>query len=168
MEPAHTLRSRVLDRVAVAVATGAGVGYAPVAPGTFGTALAVPIAWSVFSLPQWGYVALCAGVTLLAVWAAGRAGRVFGEHDAGRIVIDEVAGFLCAMAPVSRGDWALLAAGFVLFRVADIAKPPPARWIDRRLEGGVGVVLDDIVAGAYAALALWGLSKSGWLPSLFG
>lgn len=158
----------MLDRVAVAVATCFGIGYAPVAPGTFGTAAAVPIAWSVSALPQWGYLALCAGVTLFAVWAAGRADRVFGEHDAGRIVIDEVAGFLCAMAPVSRGDWALLAAGFVLFRVADIAKPPPARWIDRRLEGGAGVVLDDVVAGVWAAAALWGLEQSGWLASLFG
>jgi len=158
----------VVDRVAVAVATAAGVGYAPVAPGTFGTAVAVPIAWTVSSLPQWGYLALCAGVTLIAVWAAGRANRVFGEHDAGRIVIDEVAGFLCTMAPVDRGDWLLLAVGFVLFRVADIGKPPPARWIDRKLEGGAGVVLDDVVAGVWAGAALWGLVRSGWLASLFG
>ncbi|HEU5055433.1 MAG TPA: phosphatidylglycerophosphatase A [Kofleriaceae bacterium] len=168
MEPTHTRANRALDRVAVAVATGAGVGYAPVAPGTFGTLLAVPIAWSVSALPQWGYLALCAAVTILAVWAAGRADRVFGEHDAGRIVIDEVAGFLCAMVPVSRADWTVLAAGFVLFRVADIAKPPPARWIDRRLQGGAGVVLDDVVAGAYAAVALWALVQGGWLASLFG
>ncbi len=168
MEPAETRQSRVVDRVAVAIATGAGVGFAPVAPGTFGTALAVPIAWSVSSLPQWGYLALCAGVTLVAVWAAGRANHVFGEHDAGRIVIDEVAGFLCTMVPVSRGDWRLLAAGFVLFRLADIGKPPPARWIDRKLEGGLGVVLDDVVAGVWAAVLLWGLARTGWLASLFG
>lgn len=168
MGPAEKRESGALDRVAVAVATGLGVGYAPVAPGTFGTALAVPIAWSVAALPQWGYLALCAGVTLFAVWAAGRAERVFGEHDAGRIVIDEVAGFLCAMVPVSRADWRMLAAGFVLFRVADIAKPPPARWIDRRVAGGAGVVLDDVVAGVWAAVALWALARSGWLASLFG
>jgi phosphatidylglycerophosphatase A len=168
MEPSPTRLNRALDRVAVALATGFGIGYAPVAPGTFGTALAVPIAWGASALPQWGYLALCAAVTLVAVWAAGRADRVFGEHDAGRIVIDEVAGFLCAMLPVSRADWRLLAAGFVLFRIADIVKPPPARWIDQRLEGGAGVVLDDVVAGAYAALVLWALSRSGWLASLFG
>ena len=168
MEPGSTGGHRVLDGVAVAIATCFGVGYAPVAPGTFGTAVAVPLAWSVFALPQWGYLALCAGVTVIAVWAAGRANRVFGEHDAGRIVIDEVAGFLCTMAPVNRGDWALLAAGFILFRVADIAKPPPARWIDRKLEGGAGVVLDDVVAAVYAGGLLWGLERSGWLASLFG
>lgn len=168
MEPTPTRHARALDRVAVALATGFGIGHAPVAPGTFGTALAVPIAWSVSALPQWGYLALCAAVTLLAVWAAGRAGRVFGEHDAGRIVIDEVAGFLCTMVLVSRADWALLAAGFVLFRIADIVKPPPARWIDEQLGGGAGVVLDDVVAGGFAAVALWGLDRSGWLASLFG
>lgn len=168
MQPEPAGGHGVLDRVAVALATCGGVGYAPVAPGTFGTAAAVPIAWGASALPQWGYLALCAGVTLLAIWAAGRANRVFGEHDSGRIVVDEVAGFLCTMIPVSRGDWRFLLAGFVLFRAADIGKPPPARWIDRRLEGGAGVVLDDVVAGVWAALALWGLARSGWLASLFG
>jgi phosphatidylglycerophosphatase A len=168
MEQGQTGGHRLVDRVAVAAATCFGVGHAPVAPGTFGTAVAVPIAWGVSSLTQWGYLALCAGVTLFAVWAAGRANHVYGEHDAGRIVIDEVAGFLCTMAPVDRSDWALLAAGFVLFRIADIAKPPPARWIDRKLEGGAGVVLDDVVAGVWAGAALWALAQSGWLASLFG
>jgi phosphatidylglycerophosphatase A len=151
MESVDTRPSRPFDRVAVVIATAGGVGYAPVAPGTFGTAVAVPIAWGASGLPQWGYLALCAAVTLVAIWAAGRANHVFGEHDAGRIVIDEVAGFLCTMVPVSRADWRLLAAGFVLFRLADILKPPPARWIDNKLEGGTGVVLDDVVAGVWAA-----------------
>ncbi len=168
MEPEDRRGSRAVDGFAVAIATCGGVGYAPVAPGTFGTAVAVPIAWTVSALPQWGYLALCAGVTLLAIWAAGRADRVFGEHDASRIVVDEVAGFLVTMAPVSRADWVLLAAGFVLFRAADIAKPPPARWIDRRMKGGAGVVLDDVVAGLWAAAALALLDWSGWLPSLYG
>jgi len=168
MEQDRTRGGRALDALAVAIATGGGVGFAPVAPGTFGTAVAVPIAWIVSAAPQWGYLAFCAGVTALAIWAAGRANRVFGEHDAGRIVIDEVAGFLCTMVPVSRADWVLLAAGFVLFRAADIGKPPPARWIDRRMHGGAGVVLDDLAAGVWAALALWALDRSGWLPSLYG
>lgn len=168
MEPESTGRRGALDHIAVAIATCAGIGHAPVAPGTFGTAAAVPFAWSVSALPQWGYLALCAGMTLLAIWAAGRANRVFGEHDAGRIVVDEVAGFLCTMVPVSRADWTLLLVGFVLFRAADIGKPPPARFIDRRLGGGAGVVLDDVVAGVWAAVALWALDRSGWLASLFG
>lgn len=168
MEPDTRPGGRAVDAIAVAIATCGGVGYAPVAPGTFGTAVAVPIAWSVSALPQWGYLVLCAGVTALAIWAAGRANHVFGEHDAGRIVVDEVAGFLVAMAPVSRADWTLLAVGFVLFRVADIGKPPPARWIDHKLEGGAGVVLDDVVAALWAALALWAIDRTGWLPSLYG
>ena len=165
MEPR---RPGVVDRIAVVLATAFGVGYAPVAPGTFGTAVAVPIAWAAAAAPQWGYLALCAGVTLVAIWAAGRSNRVFGEHDSGRVVADEVAGYLCTMAPVDRGDWRLLLAGFLLFRAADIFKPPPARWIDKRMAGGVGVVLDDVVAWVYAAAALWALDRTGWLQSLIG
>ena len=160
--PADPPRRDWLDRVSIAVATVLGVGYAPVAPGTWGTAAAVPLVWLVAGLPQWGYIALCVGVTIGAIAASARADRAFGEHDAGKIVVDEVAGFFWTMAAVAhRGDWTLLAAGFVLFRIADIVKPPPARAIDRRLPGGPGVVLDDVVAGWWAALALWALVRWG-------
>ncbi len=150
-----------LDRAAIAVATVLGIGYAPVAPGTWGTAAAVPLVWLAADLPQWGYIALCVGVTVVAIAASARADRAFGEHDAGKIVVDEVAGYFWTMVGVARDDWALLAVGFVLFRVADIVKPPPARAIDRRLPGGSGVVLDDVVAGWWAALALWALATWG-------
>jgi phosphatidylglycerophosphatase A len=152
----------LLDRASIAVATVLGVGYAPVAPGTWGTAVAVPLVWLAADLPHWGYIALCVGVTVAAIAASARADRAFGEHDAGKIVIDEVAGFFWTMVGVAhRDDWVLLAVGFVLFRVADIVKPPPARAIDRRLPGGPGVVLDDVVAGWWAALALWALVTWG-------
>ena len=168
MEPSTERPPGLTGKVAVMLATGFGVGYSPVAPGTAGTLAAVPLAWAVSGLPQWGYLALCAGVIALAVWSSSTANRVFGEHDSGRIVADEVAGFLCTMAPVDRADWVLLAIGFLLFRVADIAKPPPARWIDRRMQGGAGVVLDDVAAGVWAGVALWALDRTGWLPSLYG
>ncbi|HLU66490.1 MAG TPA: phosphatidylglycerophosphatase A, partial [Kofleriaceae bacterium] len=142
-------------RLAVALATAGGVGYIPFAPGTFGTAVAVPLAWLASGAPQWGYLALCLAVTGLAIWAAAGADRAFGVHDSGRIVIDEVAGYLWTMALVDRSDPLLLLAGFVLFRLADIVKPPPARAIDARMEGGTGVVLDDVVAGLWAAAALF-------------
>lgn len=161
-EPAHPPARSPVDRASIAVATVLGVGYAPVAPGTWGTAAAVPLVWLAAALPHWGYIALCVGVTVVAIAASARADRAFGEHDAGTIVVDEVAGFFWTMAGVAhRDDWTLLAAGFVLFRVADIVKPPPARAIDRRLPGGSGVVLDDVVAGWWAALALWALVKWG-------
>ncbi|HTE54254.1 MAG TPA: phosphatidylglycerophosphatase A [Kofleriaceae bacterium] len=147
-------------RASILVATVLGVGYAPIAPGTWGTAVAVPLVWIASDLPQWGYLALCVAVTAVAIAASAGADRAFGEHDSGKIVVDEVAGYFWTMLGASqRGDWLLLLVGFVLFRVADIFKPPPARAIDRRMSGGPGVVLDDVVAGWWAAAALWALDR---------
>jgi phosphatidylglycerophosphatase A len=149
-------------RVSIAIATVLGVGYAPIAPGTWGTAAAVPLVWAGAALPQWVYLAMCAAVTAIAIVAASGADRAFGDHDSGRIVVDEVAGYFWTMAAASdRADPILLLAGFLLFRVADIVKPPPARAIDRRLPGGPGVVLDDVAAGGWAAAALWLLHRTG-------
>jgi phosphatidylglycerophosphatase A len=110
---------------------------------------------------------LCGVVTAVAIAAASGADRAFGDHDSGKIVVDEVAGYVWTMAAVAdRADPVLLVAGFALFRVADIAKPPPARAIDRRMSGGPGVVLDDVAAGFWAAAALWVLDRSGLLGQL--
>lgn len=153
----------------MALATAGGVGYAPVAPGTFGTAVAVPLVWAASSLPQWGYLALCAAVTVVAIAASAGADRAFGEHDSGKVVIDEVAGYFWTMALAPRGALVPLALGFVLFRVADILKPPPARQIDQRMGGGAGVVLDDVAAGLWSMGAMWLLARTGaveWLERL--
>ena len=167
--PPEAPRRRPLDRLAVLVATAGGVGYAPVAPGTFGTAVAVPLVWVASPAPQWVYIALCAAVTLVAIAASAGADRAFGEHDSGRIVIDEVAGMFWTMAFAPRDSWVALALGFVLFRVADILKPPPARQIDRRMGGGAGVVLDDVAAGLWSMAAMAVLAATGavdWLHRL--
>jgi phosphatidylglycerophosphatase A len=151
-------------RIGVVLATVFGVGYAPFAPGTWGTLTAVPLVWASAELTHWGYLALCVLVTGVAVAAAGAADRAFGDHDSGRIVVDEVAGYFWTLVAVTeRSDLVVLVAGFVLFRIADIVKPPPARAIDRRLPGGIGVVLDDVVAGWWAAAALVALDRSGLL-----
>jgi phosphatidylglycerophosphatase A len=149
---------RGLDRLGLTIATVGPAGGVPWAPGTVGTATAVPIAYLAAPLGLVPYLALCAAITGLGIWAADRADRVLGTHDSSRIVIDEVAGYLVTMALVDRADPLLLALGFVLFRVADVVKPPPARWFDRGVRGGVGVVLDDVVAGVYAALLLAGMA----------
>lgn len=162
-------RRRPIDAIAVALATAGGVGYAPVAPGTFGTLVAVPLVWAASTLPQWGFLALCAAVTVVAIASAAGADRAFGDHDSGRIVIDEVAGYFWTMALAPRGALVPLAVGFVLFRAADILKPPPARQIDQRMGGGAGVVLDDVAAGLWAMAALWLLVRAGavdWLEKL--
>ncbi len=140
--------------IARIVATAGGVGYAPVAPGTFGTAVAVPLVWYTSELPWWAFVGLIAAVIAVGVWAARVADASWGSHDSGRIVIDEVAGYMVTMVAVERGDWVLLGLGVLVFRVFDIAKPPPVRWIDRNLSGGLGVVLDDVAAGVLGCIVM--------------
>ena len=140
----------------MALATVGGVGRAPVAPGTFGSLVALPLlpllaALRAASLA--GYAAAVLGIVAVAVWSAGRAERLLGGHDHSHIVIDEVAGMVTAGAflPGTRPAVAV-AVAFVLFRMCDIQKPFPANLIDRRVEGGLGVVGDDLVAGVYAGL----------------
>ncbi len=146
------------------VATGAGVGYSPVAPGTAGSVIGLGLYFALSPLSTGVYVAVLGGLSVVAAWIADRAERLLGKHDDGRIVIDEVAGMLTSLAFLpARVDVAL--AGFVLFRIFDIWKPPPARRAER-LPGGIGVVMDDLVAGVYANLAgqlLWWVAPPGGL-----
>lgn len=135
------------------LAFGFGSGLAPKAPGTFGTLAAIPLWYLLAQLPLWGY--LLGTLTVIAVgpWLCGRTSRDMGVHDHGGIVWDEFAGFLITMiaVPVS---WLGLVLGFVLFRFFDVLKPWPIGWLDRRVHGGTGIMLDDLVAGVYAALVL--------------
>lgn len=152
--------------VALFVATGAGSGFAPVAPGTFGSALGV-LVFVLFSPVSFGLFALTwLALLALGVWAADRAERIYGEDD-GRIVIDEVLGQLLTLAPLlwwGPISLAGLVTGFVTFRVLDVWKPGPIGWAERRFEGGAGVVADDVVAGALGAAVLAALSAGGVLP----
>ena len=153
---------------ALAVATAAGAGFVPVAPGTFGSLVGVAV--FVLTAPHGALaVALVAiGVTCAGVWAAGEAERIFASSDDGRIAIDEVAGQLVALWPLSllappgRALAPLpLALGFLAFRAFDIAKPGPVRWAERHFTGGRGVVFDDLVAGACAGTAVAGAVLAG-------
>ncbi len=130
-----------------------GAGYFPRAPGTAGTAAAIPLWWALShpSVPWWVYLAVTALVTLTGIAAAERAGRYYGVADSGHIVIDEVAGYLVTMAFLPRLWWLGLV-GFAFFRICDVLKPPPARFfdVDPRWKNGKGVVLDDIFAGVWA------------------
>ena len=158
------------------IGTAGGFGYAPVAPGTFGSMAGVllflGLSWLALSsnlslgLSLGLYAAIVVGISLLGIWAAGRCETVFGEKDDGRIVIDEVAGQLITLTPVlvyaeaRRGEtislvwWALVVTGFVVFRVLDIWKPGPVRWAERHFEGGLGVMADDLLAGVMGGLLL--------------
>ncbi len=139
------------------IALGFGAGLAPVAPGTFGTLVALPIAAALRAYANDAvFIAVIIGAFAVGVWAAGRTGRALGEGDHGAIVWDEVVAFLLVLFFVGSNP-VRDAFAFVLFRVFDITKPPPARFIDREWHGGFGVMADDIVAAFYAllVLALW-------------
>jgi phosphatidylglycerophosphatase A len=140
-----------MRKLVLFAATGGGSGYLPVAPGTAGSAVGLAL-WSVArELPVPAYLALLAAVTAAGTWAAHRAEAIFGVKDDGRITIDEVAGMLLSLALVPTVASALLvgATGFVLFRIFDIAKPPPAH-LGESLPGGLGVMADDLIAALYA------------------
>ena len=129
---------------------GAGTGCAPIAPGTFGTLAGVLLYLPIKTLPLAGYVSLTLVLFILGIWLCGRTAAALGVHDHPAIVWDEVVGYLITMIAAPPG-WVYLVLGFVLFRVFDILKPWPVRWLDRRVRGGVGIMLDD----AAAALMAW-------------
>jgi phosphatidylglycerophosphatase A len=139
------------------IALGFGAGLAPVAPGTFGTLLAIPIAmglWAHFSdVLFMGTIVVFA---LIGIWAAGITGRNLGVPDHGAIVWDEVVAFLLVLYFVGN-DGVRIAYAFLLFRFFDIVKPPPIRQLDAALKNGAGVMLDDLLAAGYTLLvfALW-------------
>lgn len=159
---------RTLNGVSKAIATALGAGYSPIAPGTCGTIVAVPLVWALAGLPMWQFAIIVVLVTAIAIWAAGRADQAWGTHDSGRIVIDEVAGYMTTMALVDRGHWIPLAVGFMIFRALDIIKPPPIRWLDENLPGGWGVVLDDSAAGLIGMGLMVALDRFGALAYLAG
>ncbi len=152
-------------RVALAVATALGAGLAPVAPGTVGSLVGVAVFLGLAALPGWLFVLTGLALCALGVWASTLAEQWYGREDDGRIVIDEVAGQVIALSPllVLRPVSLLfgLVTGFVAFRVLDIWKPGPVRWAERGIGGGAGVMADDIVAGALAALLVGALGLLG-------
>ena len=139
----------------VLLATGFGVGLVPVAPGTVGSIVALPVWW--WLLADLDLVVLCAVLAVLiglGSWVIDRACRKAGVGDAGAIVLDEFVGVWIALVAAPKTLLGM-AAGFALFRLFDIVKPWPVSWADREVRGGFGVMLDDVVAGVLAAFVLW-------------
>lgn len=150
-----------LRRPGILLATWFGAGYLPKAPGTWGSAAALPLAWLLFSYG--GASALAIGTLLLfgiGVWAAADFIAQSGQKDPSAVVIDEVAG-QCLVLLAAPNDPFAYAAGFLLFRLFDVWKPWPVSWADQKISGGLGVMLDDILAGLYGFLLLWGLVRLG-------
>lgn len=163
-----------VDRLAIAIATGLGVGFIPLGPGTFGSLLGVAICYGLTArfkftpdLLQQSILIVSVALAVIGVWASARAERIFDRKDASQIVIDEVCGQLISYAFLAQalgrigGDWrAALVIGFILFRFFDIAKPYPIRRLED-LGPGLGVMADDFLAGVYAAVAL------SWILAFF-
>jgi phosphatidylglycerophosphatase A len=132
------------------IALGFGIGLVPFAPGTFGTLLALGLWWVLAHfVPPFAIAFLAIPLFFLGVWACDVTARDLGVADHGAIVWDEVVAFL-PLAALASASWALQALAFVLFRLFDIWKPPPIRLLEVRIKGGLGVMVDDLVAAAYA------------------
>ena len=122
-------------------------------PGTVGTLIGVLFYLGLAGLPLAAYGGIVVVLFLTGIWICARTARDLGVHDHSAIVWDEIVGMLVTMAAAPRG-WGWLLAGFLLFRLFDIWKPWPIRWLDRRVQGGFGIMVDDLLAGVYAAVLL--------------
>lgn len=151
-----------MTRLAVLIATVGGLGHAPIAPGTFGSAAGIAIYWFTRAWPIEWQLALIVVVSLVGIWASTRAAAHFGKEDPGAVVIDEVAGQLVTLA-FTGANVAAMAAGFFVFRILDIIKPFPADRFER-LHGGTGIMADDLMAGVYGCLLMHAAIR--WIPGL--
>ena len=135
------------------LAFGFGSGLSRLAPGTVGTIAAIPLWWLLTQLSPPLYLATVLVAAIIGVSICGRAAEQMGVHDHGGIVWDEFVGYWITMFMAPAGVvWMLV--GFALFRVLDIAKPWPIKWADEKVEGGLGIMLDDVIAGILACLCL--------------
>jgi len=142
-----------MDRVFMFIATGAGSGYLPRAPGTWGSLVGVLLWFLLRPLPLAPYCIFVAGLFILGTVAAGAAEKIVDRGDPGLVVIDEIVGQIIALTAVPAHPlWIIL--GFIFFRFFDILKPFPVGWLDSHIHGGLGIMLDDVAAGLYALLVL--------------
>ena len=151
--PAPVSTARVLSSPRYFLAFGLGSGLSAVAPGTVGTLMAVPLYLLFAQLDLWLYAALVLAALGLGVWLCGSVSRDIGVHDHGGIVWDEFVGYWITMfaLPV---DVLWIVSGFVVFRIFDIVKPWPVSALDKRVAGGLGIMIDDVVAGIMACMTL--------------
>ncbi|MEW8507970.1 MAG: phosphatidylglycerophosphatase A [Candidatus Thiodiazotropha sp.] len=144
------------------LAFGFGTGMLPKAPGTYGTLVGIPLYLMLQPLPPALYLLLLALAFIAGLWICQRTAEDLGVHDHSGIVWDEIVGYLAAMAFAPPG-WVWIVIGFLLFRLFDIFKPWPIRWIDHRVDGGMGIMLDDLIAGLYSAGVISILDLTGWI-----
>lgn len=153
LDPAD--RRRLLASPAGWLACGFGSGLTAKAQGTFGSAAAI-LPWLLLrDLSPFAWLVILAASFAVGVWACEIAGRILGVADHRSLVWDEFVGQWIALLPALLAPWWAVVAGFALFRLFDVVKPWPIAWFDRRVKGGLGVMLDDVIAGIAAAAVLW-------------
>ena len=135
------------------LAFGFGSGLSKKMPGTLGTVAAIPLYWVLQQSNDWVYLIATAISVVVGVAICDQAAKKLQVHDYGGIVWDEIAGFLITMCWIPF-SWQSLLVGFLLFRLFDIVKPWPIRWLDKHVSGGFGIMIDDVVAGAFAMLIM--------------
>lgn len=142
-----------MDKLLLFIAAGAGSGYLPKAPGTWGSAVGVLLWLGLARLDLGSYAAVLAALFVIGTIASGAAEKILDQGDPGLVVIDEIVGQLIALFLAPLHPLSALT-GFALFRFFDILKPFPVGWLDRRIHGGLGIMLDDVVAGLLAFAVL--------------
>ena len=142
-----------MDRLILFIATGFGSGYLPKAPGTWGSLVGVALWFFLRDLTVPSYLGVIGALFVVGTLCAGSAEKIVDRADPGLVVVDEIVGQLLALILVPHHPVAVLL-GFLTFRVFDILKPFPANWLDRHIHGGLGIMLDDVVAGLYSLLVL--------------
>ena len=152
----NTIEYSQLKNPVVLIAVGFGSGLAPKAPGTAGTVVAVPLYLLMQSLPLVSYLLITTCLFIAGIWICAYTAEKLGVHDHPSIVIDEIVGYLITMIAAPEG-WLAVAIGFILFRLLDALKPWPISWFDRSVNGGLGIMLDDVVAGIIAMAIIQGL-----------
>mgnify|MGYP001819202095 CR=1 FL=1 len=154
------------DKFILFLATGFNSGYSPIAPGTMGTIVALVAFLFLQQLPVWLYAVILISASLIGIAICNKADQLLKTHDNKAIVWDEFCGLWLTLFMAPSG-WQAMVVGFLLFRLFDIAKPFPISLIDRAVPGGLGVMLDDLVAGAFALVILQSLYHWNILPLSF-
>lgn len=162
MKAKNTLPRWIWKRPDSLFACGFGTGAAPYAPGTFGTLVGLPVYGLIHDLPLLAYVLVVVALFVFGVWICQTTADALQVHDHPGIVWDEVVGYLVTMTMAPPG-WLWWLSGFLLFRLFDVVKPWPISLLDKRVGGGFGIMIDDVLAGVYAALCLQLLSGSNLL-----
>ena len=145
---------QILTDPVLFLAFGFGSGLSKKAPGTLGTVAAIPVYLLCVQFNVWVYAALTLIATISGIWICDVAAKKLNEHDFGGIVWDEVAGYLITMLFVPF-SWKAAVLGFILFRLFDILKPQPIKWVDAKVSGGLGIMLDDVLAALFAGAMLF-------------